>query len=161
MDKTVLDVLGVYSYCQICKNIKMVNGCEGCTGIISISDPKMDKPPSKFKSIYDVRREKKEMIVTIIGSMSKKDTMLKWKKYFERFGHEVNCPEDLHDIKRNLLTEQMLWIKRIEEADLVVAIPKSIKMVEDGTANFVYEFGESTSYEMAIASRFDKEIVIG
>lgn len=95
------------------------------------------------------------MIVTIIGSYSNTDKMKECKEYWERFGHKVNCPCDPGRSAMALIAKRSNWIEKIEEADLVVAIPKEIK----GTSNYVLNFGESTSYEIAIALRFKKQIV--
>lgn len=100
------------------------------------------------------------MIVTIIGSMSCMSKMKECKNYWERFGHKVNCPCDDGRDSMALITKQSTWIEKIEEADLIVAIPKEIKMQGHGASTYVQEFGESTSYEMAIALRFKKQIVI-
>lgn len=160
MDRYALEgVFGLTSYCKICENLKKTNGCEGCCGIVNIFRPDKDIPPSKFKSIYKVKKEEKKMIVTIIGSYSRKDAMLEAKAYWERFGHKVNCPCDDGRAALPLITKQSTWIEKIEEADLIVAIPKDIKMPGSGASSYVYEFGESTSYEMAIALRFKKQVV--
>lgn len=101
------------------------------------------------------------MVVTIIGSLSKKDKMLKAKQFFESVGNTVNCPcDDPGREKMPLLTKQFTWIEKIEEADLVVAIPKYTKILGGGQTKHVLEFGESTSYELAIALRFNKQIII-
>lgn len=160
MDRYALEgTLGLTSYCQICENIRKTNGCEGCVGIVNIFIPDKETPPSKFKSIYKVRKENKKMVVTIIGSYNNTDKMKECKEYWERFGHKVNCPCDPGRSAMALITKQSSWIEKIEEADLVVAIPKEIKMQEHGASNYVLNFGESTSYEMAIALRFKKQIV--
>lgn len=160
MDRYPLEKLGLQSYCQICENMFKTNGCEGCSGVVNIMHPEKDKPPSKFKSIYKIRKEKKEMIITIIGSYSKIEEMKECKAFWERFGHKVNCPGDPGREGLPLITKQSTWIEKIEESDLVVAIPKGIKMPGSGASSYVHEFGESTSYEMAIALRFKKQIVI-
>lgn len=111
------------------------------------------------KSIYRVRKENKKMVVTIIGSYSNTDKMKECKEYWERFGHKVNCPCDPGRKSITLIEKQFEWIEKIEEADLVVAIQKNILMSSRPKTEYVFEFGESTSYEMAIALRFKKQIV--
>ena len=48
-----------------------------------------------------------------------------------------------------------------EEADLIVAVPKDVALTANGDSKYILEFGESTSYEMAIARRFNKPILFG
>lgn len=161
MDKTILEKLGIDSYCMVCEHILETNGCNYCSGIMDICNLKNTKPPSKFKmnKKYE-KQEEKKMIVTIIGSYSNTDKMKECKEYWERFGHKVNCPCDPGRDEFALITKQAEWIEKIEEADLVVSIPKEIKMQSHGASAYVHEFGESTSYEMAIALKFKKQIVI-
>lgn len=160
MDRYALErTLGLTSYCQICENIRKANGCEGCAGIVNIFIPDKDTPPSKFKSIYKVRKENKQMIVTIIGSYSNTDKIKECKEYWEWFGHKVNCPCDPGREMTPLIEKQSEWIEKIESADLIIAIPKEFKIGTMGLPAYVLEFGESTSYEMAIALRFKKEVI--
>lgn len=85
MDRYALEgMLGLTSYCQICENIRKTNGCEGCVGIVNIFRPDKDTPPSKFKSIYKVRKENKKMVVTIIGRLSNEKEMEEIKAFFWR-----------------------------------------------------------------------------
>lgn len=81
------------------------------------------------------------------------------KAFWERRGATVNSPGDPEVQKEPLVDIQSMWIKKIEEADLIIAIPKSVAMTANGDSKYVLEFGESTSYEMAIAKRFNKEIL--
>lgn len=133
-----------------------LNLCNLCQGI-----PDSDIPPTKFvKSPYLVREEEKKMIVTIIGSYSKVDKMKECKEFWERFGHKVYCPCDSTRDKYSLIEKQGEWIEKIKEADLVVAIEKEFYVSgEAGKTDYVLKFGESTSYEMAIALHFNKQIV--
>lgn len=82
------------------------------------------------------------------------------KAYFERFGHMVNCPADPNLQKKPLIMIQEEWIEKIKEADLIVVIPKNVSLVDNGESKMVFEFGESTSYEMAIAESLGKPKVI-
>lgn len=159
MDIDALErILGLMPYCQFCENLRKVNGCEGCNGFINPLRPSENKPPTKFKPIYKNKEEKK-MIITIIGSCSNPDQMKECKEYWERFGHKVNCPCDPGRDELPLIEKQSSWIEKIEEADLVVAIHKNICMGTRPKSEYVFEFGESTSYEMAIALRFKKQII--
>lgn len=101
------------------------------------------------------------MIVTIIGSLTKKDNMDVIKAFWERRGAIVNSPGDPEVQKEPLVAIQRTWIEKIEEADLIVAVPKGVAMTANGDSKYVLEFGESTSYEMAIAKRFNKVILFG
>lgn len=99
------------------------------------------------------------MIVTIIGSLSCSTKMTECKKYWERFGHKVNSPNDPGLQAMSLLSIQGEWIKKIEEADLIVAIPKELAIEGNGKSRYAMEFGESTTYEMALALQFKKQII--
>lgn len=101
------------------------------------------------------------MVVTIIGSLTKKKEMDKIKAFLEKRGAIVNSPGDPELQKEPLVDIQRTWIEKIEEADLIIAIPKSVSLTANGDSKYVLEFGESTSYEMAIARRFNKPILFG
>lgn len=98
------------------------------------------------------------MVVTIIGSLTKKQEMDEIKAFWEGHGAVVNSPGDPELQKEPLVDIQRTWIEKIEEADLIVAVPKGVAMTANGDNKYVLEFGESTSYEMAIARRFKKPI---
>lgn len=141
------------NWCDICQRKDKGDGCADCISSVRLG---VQSKPSKF---YFKEREEKKMIITIIGSYKKKDEMLACKEYFERFGHKVNCPYN-PTRDGSLIEAQKAWIKKIEEADLVVAISKEVLLSNNASATeFVMKFGESTSYEMAIAGRFNKQIV--
>lgn len=99
------------------------------------------------------------MIITIIGSCKDTEKMNACKEYWERFGHKVNCPCDLKNDDMSLIAIDSKWIEKIEEADLIVAIHKSLSLEGGGGTSHIMDFGESTTYEMAIALRFNKIIV--
>lgn len=101
------------------------------------------------------------MIVTIIGSLTKKKEMDEIKAFWESRGAVVNSPGDPEIRKEPLIDIQRTWIEKIEEAGLIIAIPKSVSLTANGDSKYVLEFGESTSYEMAIARRFNKPILFG
>lgn len=147
-------------YCNLCENRARAN-CDGCVFTISCDTDGNLKTistfPSKFKPII---KEEKEMIITIIGSLSKSSSMKECRDYWKRFGHVVNCPCDDGRDKLPLIEKQSTWIDKIKESDLIVAIPKEIKTQYGGSTVFSYEFGESTSYEMAIALKLNKQIII-
>ena len=122
-------------------------------------------PPSKFKAanMYGSlnKKEEKNMIVTIIGSLRKKKEMDEIKAFLEKCGAIVNSPGDPELQKEPLVDIQRTWIEKIEKADLIVALPKDIALTAHGDNKYILEFGESTSYEMAIARRFNKPILFG
>ena len=145
-------------------SIDDLNKCiNKCNGRKQNSDSHL--PPSKFKpeNMYgDLnKKEEKNMIVTIIGSLTKKGEIDKIKSFWVRHGAIVNSPEDPKVQKEPLVDIQRTWIKKIEEADLVVAVPKDVALTANGESKYILEFGESTSYEMAIARRFKKPILFG
>ena len=137
-----------------------LNKCNGCK-----QNSNDHLPPSKFKSgnMYGGlnKKEEKNMIVTIIGSLRKKKEMDEIKAFLEGRGAVVNSPGDPEIQKEPLVDIQRTWIEKIEEADLIIAIPKSVAMTANGDSKYILEFGESTSYEMAIARRFNKPILFG
>ncbi len=100
------------------------------------------------------------MTVTIIGSMSIEKTMDNVKKFFEKLGFTVNSPNAPGREHLSLYYQQSTWIGAIQNADFIVAIPKNIITESDGGSNFQFEFGESTTYEMAIAVEFQKPILV-
>lgn len=151
------------NWCYSCYNFNIfcdANECNGCK-----QNANDHLPPSKFKdaNIYgDLnKKEEKNMIVTIIGSLTKKKEMDEIKAFWEGRGAVVNSPGDPEIRKEPLIDIQRTWIEKIEEADLIIAIPKSVAMTANGDSKYVLEFGESTSYEMAIARRFNKPILFG
>lgn len=159
-------------WCFTCENYPYnIDACNGCQEVF------LSKyPPSKYVSALVTRycendvistynlykkyeKEKKKMIITIIGSCGDKKRMNECKEYWERFGHKVNCPCDSDRDTLPLTKKQRDWIDKIEESDLVVAISKNTQLEGNGGNKFVMEFGESTSYEIAIAFRFNKLVI--
>lgn len=112
----------------------------------------------KYKYEYIIKEEK-SMIITIIGSLSNIHEMEVMKEYFERFGHKVNCPGDPELQKKSLFEIQSDYIAKIEQSDLIIAVPKNIMLEGDGGQKIAFEFGESTTYEMAIAYKFHKKVI--
>ena len=137
-----------------------LNKCNGCK-----QNSNDHLPPSKFKAgnMYGGlnKKEKKNMIVTIIGSLRKKKEMDEIKAFLEGCGAVVNSPGDPEIQKEPLVDIQRTWIEKIEEADLIVAVPKDVALTANGDSKYILEFGESTSYEMAIARKFNKPILFG
>ena len=107
------------------------------------------------------KKEEKNMVVTIIGSLTKKKEMDKIKAFWEQCGAIVNSPGDPELKKEPRVDIQRTWIEKIEEADLIIAVPKDVALTANGDSTYILEFGESTSYEMAIARRFNKPILFG
>lgn len=148
-------------WCYRCYNFidGNANKCNGCR-----ANENDNIPPSNFTSgNYSdfLKKEEKKMIVTIIGSLTKKKEMDEIKAFWERRGAVVNSPGDPEVQKEPLVAIQRTWIEKIEEADLIVAVPKGVAMTANGDSKYVLEFGESTSYEMAITKRFNKVILFG
>lgn len=159
--------MGYGNWCCHCYNLvcAVVNGddldrCKWCK-----QNSNYHLPPSNFKAanMYGGlnKKEEKSMVVTIIGSLTKKKEMDEIKAFWEQLGAVVNSPGDPEVQKKPLVDIQKTWIKKIEEADLVVAVPKNVDLTANGDSKYILEFGESTSYEMAIARRFNKPILFG
>lgn len=149
---------GTSLWCQHCQRIQDgdADNCNGCRpNVLGFEYPNTKYIPMSIK------KEEKNMVVTIIGSLTKKEEMSKIKSFWKRCGFTVNCPGDPGIQKNPLLDIQAMWIEKIEEADLIIAVPKSVAITANGDSKYILEFGESTSYEMAIARRFNKEIIIG
>lgn len=149
-----------HCYNLVCGDVADLNKCNGCK-----QNSNDHLPPSKFKAanMYGGlnKKEEKSMVVTIIGSLTKKKEMDVIKAFWEGHGCVVNSPGDPEVQKEPLVDIQKMWIEKIEEADLIVAMPKSVALTANGDSKYILEFGESTSYEMAIASRFNKPILFG
>lgn len=158
--------MGYDNWCRRCyvlveaTQVADLNKCNGCK-----QNANDHLPPSKFKpgNMYSGlnKKEEKNMIVTIIGSLRKKKEMDEIKAFWERCGAVVNSPGDPELQKEPLVDIQRTWIKKIEEADLIVAVPKDVALTANGDSRYILEFGKSTSYEMAIARRFNKPILFG
>lgn len=164
------------SWCYCCYNLICtspgfdLNRCNRCE-----QRSNNHLPPSKFKPGNICggfnKKEEKNMIVTIIGSLTKKKEMDKIKAFWKRHGAVVNSPGDPEVQKEPLENIQRTWIEKIEEADLIVAVPKDVTLMPNrdgkyilgfgGDSKYALEFGESTSYEIAIARRFNKPILFG
>lgn len=110
----------------------------------------------KMKKLVE-HKEEKEMTVTIIGSLQRRGRMKMIGKYFERKGHTVYVPTETH---LSLVEIQIEQIRKIKQADIIIAVPKSFEAEANGSGKMSYVFGESTSYEMAIANEFNKPVFI-
>lgn len=100
------------------------------------------------------------MKVVILGSIKHNSDVITSVANFWK-GHNVDVIYPIDSIKtKNLLDIQMNYINEIEDADLVLAIPKKIVDGVNGYYNCTFEFGESVSYEMAIAKHFRKPVAI-
>ena len=158
--------MGYDNWCRRCyvlveaTQVADLNKCNGCK-----QNSNDHLPPSKFKAanMYGSlnKKEEKNMVVTIIGSLRKKKEMNEIKAFWEQCGAVVNSPGDPELQKEPLVDIQRTWIEKIEEADLIVAVPKDVALTANGDSKYILEFGESTSYEMAIARRFNKPIFFG
>lgn len=91
-------------------------------------------------------------VVTIIGSLTHSSyDIIMLSNYLLDMGFTVYDPVTSNRQNKNmtLYDIQDFYISYIINADLVIAVPKP-----DGT------FGESTSYEMAIAKTFHKKVFL-
>lgn len=99
------------------------------------------------------------MKVTIIGSLSRKDEMERIRDYLEGLDVIVYCPSNEGIQEMPLIDIQRTWISNISSSDLVIAVPKRVELEKNGSTKYTLEFGESTSYEMAIARWFKKPVM--
>lgn len=96
----------------------------------------------------------KKQKVVICGSIHSNVTdITDAKKYYEEAGYEVIFPELAIN---SVLKTRVKYVKEIERADLVVIIPKKIKLSEETGMGFI--IGESTENELAIAISYCKPI---
>lgn len=100
------------------------------------------------------------MTVTIIGSLSKAERMKLIKRFLETKGVDVNIPLEKEIQSLPIVQIQKKWIEKIKEADYIVAVPEDTTFDGNGSGEIKYLFGESTSYEMAIADEFHKPVFI-
>lgn len=101
--------------------------------------------------------------VVVICSLSSKDKCMEVVERFQKlFGEEVYHP--FLDQRGSLYRIQKNYLKMIDAADFVIAIPKESNTVEidqvDPTTDINCNFGESTSYELAYARHIGKPVMI-
>lgn len=104
----------------------------------------------------------RKLVVVFIGSLkSCSYSMSVAKEFFENLGMEVLTPYDEDLQNKPLLVIQKIWINHIVNCDFVVAFAKSRDLDDNypGETIMKYEFGESTSYELAIALKNNKKIL--
>lgn len=105
--------------------------------------------------------------VVICGSIRQSaEQILQSANIFKMLGFEVIDPINFnrdHEQDYSLGQIMSLYVKEIEGSDLVIVIPKSLQdyaLAENQIETILLTFGESTTYEMAISSVFDKPIVM-
>lgn len=100
------------------------------------------------------------MIITVIGSLNCMNTFKSIKSFWIKKDPNtiVNIPS--YEPTKKLLTIYSDYIKKIGYSDMVIAVPKNTKYDEGGVNSMSYEFGESTTYEMAIANHFHIPVFI-
>lgn len=99
--------------------------------------------------------------VVFIGSLRHcRTSMSIAKDFFESLGMEVFSPDDDDLQSRPLLDIQELWYNNIMNCTFVVAFAKDRELDPDAPGRTImrYEYGESTSYEMAIALNIGKKV---
>lgn len=103
------------------------------------------------------------MKIVVIGSTHHNcDEMRDIKDYFEKRGNDVVTPVDDGRQDKPLIVHQKEYIDFISEADMVIACSKYHNYsVEDDkySGEESVEFGESTSYEIAIAKFLGKPVL--
>lgn len=101
------------------------------------------------------------MKITVIGSLSQAEIMKEISQWLEMQGNLVRTPADDNIQENALLNIQSLWIENIRKCDMIVAIPKSCEVDPEAEKTVLgYTFGESTSYELAIAMSMNKPIMV-
>ncbi len=105
------------------------------------------------------------MEITIIGSLSRIDTMNEIENYLNSISFEeeikVNNPanKDMQGLPLQMI--QKMWIENIRRSDFIIAVPKILRLKPDsGETSYEVAFGESTSYELAIAEALEKPVLI-
>lgn len=83
--------------------------------------------------------------ICILASLSQQSAIQEAVEHYKKHGNIVYFPAEQHD--KTLLEIDFDYICQIASADMVVAIPKY-----DGS------FGESVTYEMAIAKYLGKSV---
>lgn len=102
------------------------------------------------------------MKITIVCSLSSIEICDGVVKILESQGVDVSHP--FEDQIGSLYRIQRIYLKKIEEADIVLAIPKTTCMNEacsdEAKTEIISVFGESTSYEIAYARHIGKPVII-
>lgn len=105
------------------------------------------------------------MKVVIIGSLKESQNKIKIiADYFESNDDIVIDPITINEFADSTFEAQLRYISEIMECDLVVAVSKNGNNFQDegvdGNTTVTYKFGESTTYELALAKKLDKKILI-
>lgn len=119
----------------------------------------LEKIVDGYNTMEKEEPAQKKKKVVIICSLSCKDTCEEAAKLFEDLGMDVVSPLKVQNDSLYFL--QIRYLKEIESADLVVAIPKICSPLSElpGRTVVTSEFGESTSYELAYANHIGKRII--
>lgn len=101
------------------------------------------------------------MKVAIIGSMSNAEEMKKFGECLKKYADSVIYPVPTEpDHPR--INAHIDWLQKFRDVDIVIAYPKKY-LYQPETADIIrtkYVFGESTLYEIAIASVLFSNVVI-
>lgn len=102
------------------------------------------------------------MKIVICGSLSNKALLLNVEEELNKLFPGSNIITPVNEVRqeKSLLDIQKEYIVEIEAADLVVVIPKHVKTMRDGGQDMLFTFGESTTYEMALAHVHTKPVMI-
>lgn len=101
-----------------------------------------------------------EKTVCILCSLSSKVICEKAVRTFENLGMSVHHP--FLDQNGSLCSIQRNYINAIDKADIILVIPKKSETNEQmaDMTSILMSFGESVSYEIAIARFFNKPVII-
>lgn len=103
------------------------------------------------------------MKVVIIGSLKESQSKI-IADYFESNDDIVIDPITINEFADSTFEAQCKYIGEIMDCDLVIAVPKNGGDFQDecvdGNTMVTYRFGESTTYELALAKKLGKKILI-
>lgn len=158
-----------YGWCEYCDHFEeyMQNRNRKSSLNCALCNKEAKKPPTKYRNkLINKNQEEKNMnnkIVTIIGSTHSKESktvMKKCKEFWENQGYTVNYPLEMTPVTTPLCSIMRKYIDYISEAEFIIAIPKHSDPLHTEGCEYEIAFGESTSYEIAIANYFGKPVII-
>ena len=100
------------------------------------------------------------MNVCIICSLKNEEQCMDAVNILETIGMNVWHPF-MHQNGEPLYLTYSNYLKRIDMADLVLALPKTVSFHSCQTNSLELDFGESTTYEMAYANHAGKPVIFG
>lgn len=100
------------------------------------------------------------MVVTIIGSTNvQKESMEQAEIYARNVLDAKKVFSPLKETGLSPYAKRRLWLKHIDESDLIILVPKVLEPIINGWS-WEAVIGESTTYEFAYAKHVGKEVMI-